>query len=118
VSDQKKQTIRRVESGPIRFGSDWAGYFIRGDDAMYWVSILEGLLTRDDLDIHHQIRLKGMIESLRSCAEPCEAARFKSADDAIVDVEVEIERRQEERKRLCDEFGIPTELFPELSGSD
>lgn len=25
--------VDRVETGPIKFGDDWAGYFIRGDNA-------------------------------------------------------------------------------------
>lgn len=26
---------KRVETGAVRFGDDWPGLFIRGDDAMY-----------------------------------------------------------------------------------
>ena len=25
---------KRVESGPVKFGDDWAGVFLRGDDAL------------------------------------------------------------------------------------
>jgi hypothetical protein len=25
---------RRVETGVVRFGQDWPGYFLRGDDAL------------------------------------------------------------------------------------
>jgi hypothetical protein len=33
----------RVETGAVRFGDDWNGLFIRGDDCIMLVSILEKL---------------------------------------------------------------------------
>lgn len=35
----------RPETGPMRFGDDWAGVFMRGDDAGYYAMALE--LLRD-----------------------------------------------------------------------
>lgn len=32
---------RRVESGVVQFGEDWPGYFMRGDDAMGLVLVIE-----------------------------------------------------------------------------
>ena len=33
-------TGKRVETGPIKFGDDWAGFFFRGDDAFTWATFL------------------------------------------------------------------------------
>lgn len=30
----------RVETGPVQFGNDWPGVFIRGDEAMYYAMML------------------------------------------------------------------------------
>lgn len=34
----------RVETGPVRFGNDWAGIFIRGDEAHYFAFMLSHIL--------------------------------------------------------------------------
>lgn len=34
----------RVETGPVQFGDDWPGVFIRGDAAIYFGERLEGIL--------------------------------------------------------------------------
>jgi len=39
--------VPRVESGPIRFGSDWTGLFLRGDDA-----VVNGLVLKSYLQTH------------------------------------------------------------------
>lgn len=31
---------QRVETGPVQFGDDWPGVFIRGDDAAWYVGVL------------------------------------------------------------------------------
>lgn len=31
---------RRVETGPVQFGDDWPGLFIRGDDCAHYMLIL------------------------------------------------------------------------------
>ncbi len=31
----------RVETGPLQFGKDWPGFFIRGDNALYYGHQLE-----------------------------------------------------------------------------
>lgn len=31
---------QRVETGPVQFGNDWPGVFIRGDNAMYYAMML------------------------------------------------------------------------------
>lgn len=34
----------RIENGPIQFGADWPGVFIRGDDALGYAATLRKLL--------------------------------------------------------------------------
>lgn len=36
----------RVETGPVRFGDDWSGLYVRGDDCMALAVRLRGLLQR------------------------------------------------------------------------
>lgn len=59
---------QRVESGPVQFGDDWPGVFIRGDDAGVWAMqlklIIEHYLPDDPLNI---AMLKGLQDTLASC---------------------------------------------------
>lgn len=34
----------RVETGPVQFGDDWPGVFIRGDDAFGFLAALKGVM--------------------------------------------------------------------------
>lgn len=56
---------QRVESGPIRFGDDWPGVFIRGDDAaMYALHLYHFIRSRK----HDAITLgivQGLLDALR-----------------------------------------------------
>lgn len=55
----------RVETGPVTFGDDWPGVFIRGDNAMYYASVL-----KQELHIKHPIYkavIYGLISDLESC---------------------------------------------------
>lgn len=69
----------RMETGPVRFGDDWAGVFIRGDAAQGYAMAIAGLLLRagpaEDfvgaLDDH---TMEGLASLLVSCREPCENA--------------------------------------------
>lgn len=38
----------RVETGPVQFGDDWPGVFIRGDNAGYYAMALDALLQQSD----------------------------------------------------------------------
>jgi hypothetical protein len=38
-------TDLRVESGPLRFGDDWPGLFLRGDDALGIAGQIDRLLS-------------------------------------------------------------------------
>ena len=38
----------RIETGPIQFGADWPGVFIRGDDCVNFLSSLRTFMSGDD----------------------------------------------------------------------
>jgi hypothetical protein len=58
----------RVESGPIMFGDDWPGIFLRGDDAhVYAVGLRELLLDRPDVGLITKRVLEGLLDALESC---------------------------------------------------
>lgn len=58
----------RIESGPIQFGEDWPGTFIRGDHAAMFAQHLEEVL-KATLPIHpiSIAILQGLLSGLRSC---------------------------------------------------
>lgn len=59
----------RVETGPIQFGDDWPGVFIRGDNALHFAIVLDRalmILPQDAWDIRSA--LAGLADNLRSCS--------------------------------------------------
>ena len=58
----------RVETGPVQFGDDWPGVFIRGDNAMHYAMILDLALEHglDAVPLNSGI-LKGLVRLLASC---------------------------------------------------
>ncbi len=74
MSDIRKlpATDVRVETGPIQFGDDWPGTFIRGDNAAYYAAHLKRLIDgsvdyRDEISISV---LRGLLSDLRSSRVP------------------------------------------------
>lgn len=60
---------KRVESGPIQFGDDWPGIFIRGDNALFFafaVAHAAELLGPEYVTLKAQ--LSGLANDLRSCS--------------------------------------------------
>lgn len=57
----------RVETGPVRFGDDWPGTFIRGDDAFAYALYLRMLLD-DKLHPSNAIA-KGVLYGLLAALE-------------------------------------------------
>lgn len=61
----------RVESGPIQFGDDWPGTFLRGDNSIYLRLMLQQAITelekRDDVDRILTMTLKGYVRLLDEC---------------------------------------------------
>jgi hypothetical protein len=57
----------RVETGPLKFGDDWTGVFIRGDDAMFTADMLRRLLYGDQINL--ELGLKRILKYLDSAKE-------------------------------------------------
>jgi len=53
----------RAETGPIQFGDDWPGVFIRGKDAFYFLKVCEALVAGNPLTQAGLDNLKGILES-------------------------------------------------------
>lgn len=68
----QKQNIReipapeggRVETGPVQFGDDWPGTFIRGDNAGYYALLLNQLLETGEVDLISKIQLRSLVDAL------------------------------------------------------
>jgi hypothetical protein len=56
---------QRVETGPVRFGDDWPGTFIRGDSALGYAMYLEIVLAESKADPLTVAVLKGLLADLR-----------------------------------------------------
>ena len=61
---------RRPETGPMQFGDDWPGVFIRGDNANYYGFQLDMMLTEHenrDGDPMRMMNLRYLARLLQSC---------------------------------------------------
>lgn len=60
----------RVETGPLQFGDDWPGYFIRGDEAIALASSIEwlasGIKDMDAIDYAALGELQAFAKALKS----------------------------------------------------
>lgn len=56
----------RVETGPVQFGDDWPGTFIRGDNSFAYASYLEIVLDASKADPISVAMLRGLLSDLRS----------------------------------------------------
>lgn len=65
----------RVETGPLQFGDDWPGVFIRGDhalvDAMTLQAAMSSISFSDDItgEMARSV-IEGLISTLSSCRVP------------------------------------------------
>lgn len=57
---------KRVETGPIQFGDDWPGVFIRGDNAFALAMSLQAVLGGRK-DVFSEASVRGLLELLQSC---------------------------------------------------
>lgn len=67
--------MTRVETGPIRFGEDWAGYFLRGDNAMglaQEASMLEFLADNPEQCTRMRVQLTVLARRLRRIGKEVE----------------------------------------------
>lgn len=56
----------RVETGPVAFGTDWPGVFIRGDHAGHYAMNLRMIVSRDDLNPILKSTLCSLISDLEA----------------------------------------------------
>lgn len=61
---------KRPETGPMQFGDDWPGIFIRGDDALmrYARAVYDAMQTLPESAWLTRAQLSGLLELLKSCA--------------------------------------------------
>jgi len=62
----------RAETGPMKFGDDWTGLFIRGDNAMGYKILLDIVcseLNKDSLGVIERAQLQGLIDLFDSAGE-------------------------------------------------
>lgn len=60
---QLPQQDDRVETGPVQFGDDWPGVFIRGDNAAYYAMVLRTFIEGGygaQEDVIAQVQLRGL----------------------------------------------------------
>ena len=60
----------RVESGPVQFGDDWPGVFLRGDNALGYARALREILDGSDEATSHpltRLKLRGLLIALSAC---------------------------------------------------
>ena len=88
--------MERVESGPLRFGDDWPGYFIRGDNALALAAHLSAytaLLRRYEMSDPELMALARQLDGLRMMLERCDARNHREA--------MGWEQRAEDKKERC-----------------
>lgn len=61
----------RVETGPVQFGDDWPGVFLRGDNALGYALALREQLDGDAVESASnpltRIKLRGLLRTLTAC---------------------------------------------------
>jgi hypothetical protein len=60
----------RPETGPMQFGDDWPGVFIRGDSALmgYAPAVYRAMQALPESEWMTRAQLSGLLETLKSCA--------------------------------------------------
>ena len=63
--------MSRMETGPVRFGDDWTGIFLRGDDAarMGMAMIIGAQALQADGNAIDALQLESYGKQLQSCLE-------------------------------------------------
>lgn len=86
-------TEERVETGPVQFGDDWPGVFIRGDNANYYGFTLQQAteaLKKGDMELakYYLIGpLTGIGEQLSELLMSCDVRRLRGENpDANNDI--------------------------------
>lgn len=84
---------RRAETGPMAFGDDWPGVFVRGDNAAYYAMTLKQFLDDPDSlkdNIIMSSVLNGLVSTLSGCivtpeGDPVDCQYIKDFNKVVVD---------------------------------
>ena len=70
-------TEKRPETGPMRFGDDWPGVFIRGDHALKFVVVLEEIMSIYNVTLSpvYNAAYEEIVDTLRSCRTSTQVGR-------------------------------------------
>jgi hypothetical protein len=63
------EMLERPETGPMQFGDDWPGVFIRGDNALlgYYPAVRQAMELLPDEHWIAKAGLRGLADLLQSC---------------------------------------------------
>lgn len=91
----RRASSRRAETGPVQFGDDWPGCFLRGDYAVPMADALRHVLDALDMRIDHRsimtrwVRMcRGLTDTLGEADardDGCDAQRCRSWSDCLDD---------------------------------
>jgi hypothetical protein len=70
----------RAETGPMKFGDDWAGVFIRGDNAFFYLKVLEALNAANPIAEKGLEGLKDLLTSAQHRPD-MDVTKLKSFDE-------------------------------------
>jgi len=82
--------MSRPETGPMQFGDDWPGVFIRGDNAMYMAMMLRAVLDGAKLDPISLAAVEQLHSLLSGCRETPDqegVVFLKPYDECLKDAE-------------------------------
>ena len=89
---------KRVESGPVRFGDDWPGVFLRGDQSLFLATILRKVTRQHKLGFLEHAAVEGLAETLESC-DARSSVSFPCAEEKLARLRREIRIMQESLER-------------------
>lgn len=73
----KPELPERPESGPMQFGDDWPGLFLRGDEALFAAQALRFAIDGDN-SLFVKIQLEGLLETFEAVRVPCQPTQLKT----------------------------------------
>lgn len=77
--------MARPETGPMKFGDDWTGTFVRGDVSLYYAAALKQVLNGTGHPVE-VAALEGLLKALQLSEEGfAEPQRLKSFDECVVE---------------------------------
>ena len=70
----------RAETGPMKFGDDWPGIFIRGDNAFFYLKVCEALKAENPVAAKGLEGLKDLLASAQTRPN-MDVTKMKSFDE-------------------------------------